>query len=144
MAIKVRLTDTESGHFIDALTGISLDNENTTSGDLSGKDCRNVIKGISDGILELISGYLGPAILEGTVGADINYDFLAQADRKVNEICIKCDGPGDIEIIFDGNAGLGVIVRTGESFSYTFDYPISTAKVALDSGVSADFRMVVK
>jgi len=95
--------------------------------------------------LELISGYLGPVFFEGTVGADIDYDFLAQADREVSEICIKCDGPGDIEIIFDGNiTDLGAIVKTGESFSYIFDYPVSTAKVVLDSGVSADFRMVVK
>ena len=149
MAITVRLIDQVNGQFYDPITGVNLrgtsllGNGSVTSGDLTGLDCRNIIKGIDDYFIEITAGYLGPVSLSGSVAPNILYDMLASANRRIVDLSVICDGPGDIGLKFDPPSD-SVVVTNGEVFSYELDIPVESLSVLLNAGASAAYRIVVK
>ena len=150
MAIRVKFGINASQRtYFDPVSGLRL-NHGDTSPDLTGQDCRGIIKELGQEmpILELLEGSLAPVGLEDTVTTETDtktYSFVAVANRKARIFNICNLGDGDVKFRFDGEASAnGFRLVKGQSWNETMDYPLSYVEVSLASGASATYRMEIE
>lgn len=136
MAIKVRLAGgSKYNVWKDLDNGISVCGKgvDTESSDLTGYDCRNVIKAIGMGILELSEGYLGPVSINGTVpGAPVTIDCVTAANFKPSKLVVTNTGTGTFYLKINSDPNDGILIPSGGVV--TIDSPIPISSITISQG----------
>jgi hypothetical protein len=141
--IKVRLKSSgKQTYYGDDLTGIKL-YPGDVSEDLLGQDCREVIKGIKNGILEIVEGKsdLSPTSITEVLTERKTYDLIQLSNRSANYISIYCKGSADLKVtIYDGKE---LYLFYNQALELDLPVPVSEITFEPYNGSQVEFNFVV-